>query len=97
LEGAASPFRPIGPRKLRDDGFHVGDAGDALGVAPGPFEAKRGAPVVDYEQDAVAQRQLVPQRPQILALLGVAVALGTSGGWLVSIAHPDQVTGHEPP
>ena len=75
LKGAARILGPVGPGDRRDQRLHVDDAGDALRVAARPFEAERRAPVVDHEDDAVAERELIPQREQILALLRVGVAL----------------------
>ena len=40
--------------------------------------------------------ELVPQREQIVALLGIGVAVGAGGGELVAVAHADQVAGDEP-
>src|SRR2546423_772609 len=82
LEGPARILRPVGPGHGRDQRLHVGDAGDALGVAARPLEAQRRAPVVDDENDVRAEVELVPQREQILALLGVSVAVGAGGGEL---------------
>jgi hypothetical protein len=97
LEGAARPFRPVRPRQRRDDCLHVDDAGDALRVVPRPLEAQRRAPVVNDEDYSVAQREGVPKRPEVVALLGVAVAVGAGGRELGTVAHADQIAGDEPP
>ena len=66
------------------DRLHVDDAGDAVGVAARPLEAQRRAPVVQTSTIRVAERELVPQREQVVALLGVAVAVRAGAGELVA-------------
>ena len=48
-----------------------------------------------HQHDAVAERELVPQREQIVALLGVGVAAGPGVLELVGIPHADQVAGDQ--
>ena len=47
------------------------------------------------EDDPVAERELVPQRQQVVALLGVAVAVGAGRSELVAVAHADEIAGDE--
>ena len=97
LEHAARVVGPVGPGHRRDDAFHVGNALHALAVRVGPVEAERRAPVVEHEDDAVAEGQRIPQCVQVLALFGEGVALRTRRFELGGVAHADQVAGDQAP
>jgi hypothetical protein len=45
------------------------------------------------KDDLVPEVELVPEREQVLALFGVAVAVWPGGRELVAVAHADQVAG----
>jgi hypothetical protein len=51
---------------------------------------------VQHEYDVVAQVKRVPQREQVVALLGVAVAVRAGRAELVRATHPDHVGRDQP-
>ena len=88
LEDAGGGFGPFVPGDGADDGLHVDEAFDALGVAAGPVEAERGAPVVDHEGEVVAEVHAVEPGVEPLGVVDEAVGAGGRGAGL---PHADQV------
>src|SRR5215471_17282285 len=77
LKHTSCILRPVGPSKRRDDCFHVNDALHSVTILVGPVETHCRAPVMEHQDDLVAQADLVPQRKQIAALFGICVTLWT--------------------
>ena len=68
-------FGQVGPIQRRCNSFHVNNALDALTIVSGPIDPEYGAPVVQHEHHTVAEIERVPEREQIVAVFGIAVAI----------------------
>src|SRR5262244_809066 len=86
---------PVGPSERCDDRFHVNDALHSVAVLVGPVETHCRAPVMEHQDNLVAQADLFPQCKQIAALFGICVTLWTGVLELVRIAHADQIAGDQ--
>src|SRR3546814_1880918 len=67
-----------------------------LAVAAGPVEAEDGPPVMHDQNNPVPEIERLPQRVEIVTMLGIGITLGPRRIELVRIAHADQVTGDQP-
>ena len=74
----------------------MNDRPDPLRVQARPPKAECCAPIVEHEDDPVAQVQSIPQREKIFGVLGQTVAIGPGVRELVRRAQADEVAGDEP-
>src|SRR3546814_12681614 len=59
-------------------------------------EAEDGPPVMHDQNNPVPEIERLPQRVEIVTMLGIGITLGPRRIELVRIAHADQVTGDQP-
>jgi hypothetical protein len=90
-----APFVPEGDRP--HDGFHVGDAADAIAVMVGPVETERGTPVVHHEHDGFRSPDHgIDEGSEIFAVGREAVGVGIGIGQFGGIAHADHIRRDQP-
>src|SRR3546814_8574228 len=96
LKQIASLFGKIRPFERHGDRFHIGNPLYTLAVAAGPVEAEDGPPVMHDQNNPVPEIERLPQRVEIVTMLGIGITLGPRRIELVRIAHADPVNSHPP-
>src|SRR5260370_16094003 len=94
-ERIQSEFREITPHQWYRNGFHISDALNAVTMLLRPIEAEHGTPIMDHEDDFVAQFEFLPKREKKAAMCGIGVTVGAGIWQLRGIAHTNQVAGDE--
>src|SRR3546814_7786894 len=87
LKQIASLFGKIRPFERHGDRFHIGNPLYTLAVAAGPVEAEDGPPVMHDQNNPVPEIERLPQRVEIVTMLGIGITLGPRRIELVRIAH----------
>src|SRR3546814_7408178 len=95
LKQIAILFGKIRPFERHGDRFHIGNPLYTLAVAAGPVEAEDGPPVMHDQNNPVPEIERLPQRVEIVTMLGIGITLGPRRIELVRIAHADQVRSEE--
>src|SRR3546814_2350170 len=76
LKQIAILFGKIRPFERHGDRFHIGNPLYTLAVAAGPVEAEDGPPVMHDQNNPVPEIERLPQRVEIVTMLGIGITLG---------------------
>src|SRR3546814_12265723 len=87
LKQIASLLGKIRPGERHGDRFRRGNPLYTLAVAAGPVEAEDGPPVMHDPNNPVPEIERLPQRVEIVTMLGIGITLGPRRIELVRRAH----------